>query len=125
MNVKVDQGASNMQKVVVKKVSARTVFKLIFVGLNVSLILWGVIYGLLALFGFSVLKVNGQFVVGIEGLFAGPLIGIMVALLASIFSGVFSVMGLWIFSKFRPLQIEFESVVCGEDELKRSNHVQQ
>lgn len=89
----------------VQRLSAGTVYKLWFIGLVASLVPLGLLCGVLAAFGFNVVTWNGQPLHGVEGLVAAPLVCAFFALFMTAFLGTASFLGLWLYSRFRPLQL--------------------
>lgn len=89
----------------VQRLSAGTVYKILLVGLAASLVPLGVLFGLLALFGFDTVTWNGQPLHGWRGLLVGPLIGGLMAIMFTAIFGSAAVVGLWLYSKFRPMTL--------------------
>jgi hypothetical protein len=61
--------------------------------------------GVLAAFGMDSLKWNDQPVLGLKALVAGPFMGLFAAALFTALIGLMLSLGLWLYSKFRPLSI--------------------
>lgn len=97
--------AESEQVLTVRKVRAGTIYKLLFVGLLISFIPLGVFFGITALFGADTVTWNGEHIHGVVALFAGPAISIFVALCFTGFLGSLTSLGLWVFSKVRPIQL--------------------
>ena len=89
----------------VNRLSAGSIYKLMFIGLTSSLIPLGFVFGVLAFFGANTVRWNNEPLHGASGLFAGPLLGVVMALFLSAFLGTTSALGLWLYSKFRPLSL--------------------
>lgn len=98
------------QVLVVRKVRAATVYKLLALGLLISFIPLGILFGAMGLFGADTVKWNNEPIHGVFALFAGPAISIFVALLFTGLLGTLACLGLWLFSKFRPIRIRFVSL---------------
>lgn len=96
-----------METVKVKKISAGTIFKLIATGLTVGFLPIFIICGIMGAFGMDSLTWNEQPVTGIKALFIGPLMAVFMALMFTLIIGSVTVFGLWIFSFFKPVNIEF------------------
>jgi hypothetical protein len=92
-------------KISIARISTGTIYKLWFIGLSASLLPFGMISGVLAMFGYNTVKWNGQPVYGLTGLIGGPLIGVLVAVFFTVFLGSAAALGLWLFSKYKPISI--------------------
>ena len=88
-----------------QRLSAGSVYKLWLIGLSVCMVPFGVVCGVLALFGFNTVTWNGQALHGVAGLLGGPLLGVFVALVFTGFLGSAAALGLWLYSKFRPIKL--------------------
>ena len=93
-----------------QRLSAGSVYKLWLIGLAASMIPLGALFGALALFGFNTVRWNGLPLHGFAGLAAGPMIGVFAALLLTAFLGSAAVLGLWLYSKFRPITLLAKNV---------------
>ena len=82
-----------------------SVYKLVFIGLTFSMLPLSIVFGVLALFGGNTVQWNGQAVQGVAGLLLSPVIGVMVVGIFTAFLGTACVVGLWLFSKMRPLSL--------------------
>ena len=67
--------------VTARRLSVGTVYKLWFVGLGATLLPLGLLLGICALSGYNTVTWNGQPLHGVGALFAGPTIGLGMALL--------------------------------------------
>ena len=94
----------------VKRLSVGSIYKLMFIGLTSSLIPLGLVFGVLALLGANTVRWNNEPLHGFSGLFAGPLLGVAIAFFLSAFLGTASALGLWLYSKFRPLSLSGKAV---------------
>jgi hypothetical protein len=65
----------------------------------------GVLFGVLALFGFNTVSWNGQPLHGFGGLIGGPLMGAFMALSFTAILGSAAALGLWLYSRFRPISL--------------------
>jgi hypothetical protein len=95
------------QVIIVRKVRAATVLKLLLFGLVISFVPLGVAFGVAGYFGADTVKWNNQPVHGVPALFAGPAVSLFVALLFTGFLGALSCLGLWLLSFVRPISIRF------------------
>lgn len=97
----------------VQRPSVGSVFKIMFVGLAASLVPLGVLFGILAASGFDTVHWNGEALHGVAGLVTGPLLGLLSALIFSVFFEAAIAVGLWVYSKLRPLSLKGKDLVCG------------
>jgi hypothetical protein len=98
-----------MERTVINKLSLGTVFKITFIGLAFGLVPIFALMGVLSLFGMATVTWNEQPVTGISGLISAPFIGLFVALVFTAVLGLAMGLGLFIYSKFRNLEIEYEA----------------
>ena len=92
-----------------RRLSIGSVYKLWFIGLSMSLVPLGILFGVLALFGLNTVTWNQQPVHGIAGLAGGLLIGVFLALLFTAILGTAAALGLWLYSKFRLLALQVKN----------------
>ncbi|WP_050477908.1 hypothetical protein [Herbaspirillum rhizosphaerae] len=92
----------------IKRFSFGTVYKILAIASGFSMVPISVLMGLFAFFGAETIVWNGQHLTGLMGLIASPFVGIMLALIFTGFLGTLFACGLWLYSKFRPLEIEFQ-----------------
>lgn len=97
----------------VQRLSAGSIFKIMFVGLAASLVPLGILFGILAASGFDTVHWNGEALHGVAKLVTGPLLGLLSALMFSVFFGSAIAVGLWVYSKLRPLSLKEKDLVCG------------
>jgi len=90
----------------IRRLGTGSVFRLAAIGFSCSLIPFALLMGVFALFGFHTVSWNQQPITGVEGLLASPFIGLFLAVLFTIFIGTFLSLGLWIYSKIRPLALQ-------------------
>lgn len=88
-----------------RRLSAGSVYKLWLVGLGSSMIPLGILYGIFALFGFNTIRWNGHVLHGFAGLAVGPLLGLLLTVLFTVILGSAAALGLWLYSKFRPISL--------------------
>lgn len=86
-------------------ISTRSIFKLILIGMTVSLVLAGTVLGVLGAWGFGTVNWNGSPLHGVQALWASPLMGLLAALISTVVTGSMVAIGLWLFSKFKPIAI--------------------
>ncbi len=103
-------------EIIAKKISKKSLFKLLFVGFSAGFSVFSLLCGIAAIFGAETIQLNGVYRTGIEGLvysvFMGPVFGVLFACLI----WLFLVPGLWIYSFFQPLKISFKN--CLNDQPK-------
>jgi len=97
------------QVLVVQKVKAASIYKLLLLGLATSFIPLGVLFGVLAFFGADTVKWNKEPIHGVVALLAGPGISVFVALLFTAIVGTLTCFGLWLISRIRPISIRVVS----------------
>ena len=66
------------------------------------------VLGMLGYFGFATLNWNGEPLTGTSALVGGPFMGLFFALTGTAFAGSAAALGLWIYSKFARLRIEYD-----------------
>jgi len=93
------------REITVQRLLAGTVFKLVGIGLACSVIPLSLLTGLLAMGGASTLMVNRQIVTGMPALVLSPLAGALMVLVLTLLLGSCMALGLWLFSKFRPMTL--------------------
>ena len=89
----------------VRRVAAGSMLRLIGVGFLFSVGPFFVLMGILAGFGKSTLTWNGAPVYGVKAVLLSPLMGVMATGVFTGVAGLGIVLGLWIYSKFKPLQL--------------------
>ncbi len=93
------------QTLIIRKVKARSVYKLLLYGLLIGFIPLGLLFGVMAFFGADTVKWNNQPIHGTAALFTAPAISLLVALVFTAFLGTVACLGLWVLSRFRTLSI--------------------
>lgn len=93
------------QVLVVRKVRAASIYKLFFLGLLISFVPLGLVFGILGFFGADTVKWNEQPIHGATALIAGPAMAIFIALIFTGFIGSLTCLGLWLLSRIRSLSI--------------------
>ena len=82
---------------------AGTVYKLVGIGLTCSLVPLSVLLGILAFFGVGPVSWSAKPLQGALGLALYPVLGVILAVVLTFTVGSACVVGLWLYSKFRPL----------------------
>lgn len=93
------------QVLIVQKVKAASVYKLLLCGLFISMLPLGVAFGIAGFFGADTVKWNQQPIHGVASLFAGPALTVFITLIFTGFIGSLTCLGLWVLSRFRPLTV--------------------
>lgn len=93
------------QVLVVRKIKAASIYKLLLCGLLIVFIPLGVVFGIAGLFGADTVKWNNQPIHGAAALFVGPALSVFIALLFTGFLGTLTSLGLWLLSRFRTIRI--------------------
>ena len=93
----------------IKRLKAGSLFKLIFIGNFMFLIPFSILMGMFSLFGADTVKWNNQPIRGIAGLIASPFVGLFITIIFSILFWAAMFVGLWIYSKFKSIELEFIS----------------
>ena len=100
--------------ITVKRLRSGTVFKLLLLGNLIFFLPFSLLAGVLSMFGASTISWNGQVVTGLPALLVSPLSGALFALVFSVLGWISVFIGLWIYSAFRPLELEFIPLVGGK-----------
>lgn len=99
-----------MKEVLITRLSAGSVFKLVGVGLLCSLLPFTILMGCTAYFGFNTLSWNNAPLKGVSGLIASPFIGMFMVAIFTMFLGSAVVFGLWVYSLIGPIEISYKEV---------------
>ena len=97
----------------VKRLRGGTLFKLVFVGNAVFLTALTLLMGGLAFFGANTLQWNGEYLTGLPALLAAPFMGVFMALVFSALAWISLFCGLWLYSRFRTMRLEYIPVEDG------------
>lgn len=98
-------------QIVAKKISKKSLFKLLSVGLILGFSLFAIPCGIFAFFGAETIEWNGVYKTGIEGLLYSFVMGPIIGLIFACFMWVFIALGLWIYSFFMPLKVTFKNIM--------------
>lgn len=99
-----------MQKLLVKRIRTGNVYRLSAIGTAVGGIPVCTLFGILAFFDLMTLHWNGSPVSGPRALLVGPLMGFVFALLGTAIFGSAMALGLWLYSQFKPIELEYEQM---------------
>jgi hypothetical protein len=95
-------------EIVAKKISKKSLFKLLFIGLTTGLSMFAIICGIAAFFGAETVQWNGIHRTGIEGLIYGFIMGPFLGFLFACVMWLLIAPGLWVYSFFRPIKVVFK-----------------
>jgi hypothetical protein len=93
----------------IKRLTAGTVFKLLWIGNFVWIIAASAGCGIGAFFGAHDVLINGQAWIGMRGLIAALVMGVLLLTVGTAITWFFTFAGLWLFSLVRPIRITFIS----------------
>ncbi len=94
-----------------------SIYKLVFIGLLFSLMPLCIVFGVFSAFGANTVQWGGRPVYGVMGLLMSPVVGAVLVGFLTGFFGTACVVGLWLFSKFRPLSLWAKNVTHHADEV--------
>lgn len=98
------------QVIMVRQLRAGTIYKLLLIGLLVSIVPLCLAFGVAGFFGADTVKWNGQPIHGAAALMVSPVLGILFAVMCSALGGTLTCIGLWIYSFFRPIRLRIVNV---------------
>lgn len=98
-----------IERLEMKRLTTGSVFKLLLIGTFCSMIPFSLVTAVLGLLGNPGTTLNGRPLAGIAGLIESPIIGATVSLLMSGMFGLSIAIGLWLYSRFKPLSVYFHS----------------
>ena len=93
--------------ITVKRLRGGAVFKLLLVGNMAFFLPLSLVAGILGMFGASTVTWNDQVVTGLPALPVTLMSGALFALVVSVLTWISVFIGLWVYSAFRPIQLEF------------------
>lgn len=99
-----------MQKLLVRRIRTSSIYRLVAIGAAVGAIPLCTLLGVLAFFNLIALYWNGEIVTGPKALAVGPLMGVLFALLGTALFGSAMAFGLWLYSRFKPIELEYEQI---------------
>jgi len=94
----------------VRRLSTGSVYKLVFLGLICAMIPSGLLMGVLAWIGFDTVNWQGVPVAGPAGVLVGLMAGLWVAFAFTAVMGSFMALGLWLYARWRPLQLSVQEL---------------
>ena len=99
-----------MKSILVRRLRTGSVYRFSAIGAAFGLVPLFTLFGVLASVGLFNLTWNGEAVTGPRAVIVGPLMGAFFALICTALFGSSLALGLWIYSKFRPLSVEYEEL---------------
>ena len=99
-----------MAKIQIQRLRSATLFKLLFLGNVFFWIPCSLFTGVLNYFGAAHITWNDAPVHGIAGFFSAVFLGLVASLLLSVFLWIDLFIGLWLYSLFKPVGIEYVPV---------------
>lgn len=97
--------------IVAQKISKRSLFKILFIGLTIGMSLLCVVFGIAALFGAQTVQWFGDHKTGIEGLLYSLIMGPIFGFVFTSIIWFFTVIGLGIYSFINPLKVSFKNPI--------------
>ena len=94
-----------MEPIEITGISLGSIFKILIIGMVMSVVPLFTALGLLATFGMPTLVFAGEPVTGIQALFLGPIQGLTICLFFSIIASPLAAIGLWIMKKYTSLSL--------------------
>jgi hypothetical protein len=102
----------------IKHIRGGSLFKLLIIGNTVFFIPLSIVMGIANYFGLgqAAISLNQKPLTGLTGLIASPFTGVFFAIVISAFLWVVIFVGLWIYTKFKPVELEFIPFAQEDDE---------
>ncbi|RZM87889.1 hypothetical protein D9742_13975 [Escherichia sp. E1V33] len=97
---------SNTSAVQLKRIKPSIIYRLLLIGLGTPLVIYGLVCGILGMFGYDQVRWNDTVIHGLLALPAGLLAGLSVSVFLTVMIGTIACFGLWLYSLVRPLTIE-------------------
>lgn len=98
----------------ITRLRGSTILKLTVMGTSIGFCVLCMALSIFAAFGVEILAWNGAYVTGPVALIAGPLIGLFIGVIFGALAGIASYVGLRIYARFKPLQINYVPLKAGE-----------
>lgn len=95
-------------EVVAKKISKKSLFKLLTIGFTFGISIFAILCGIAAYFGSETVEFNGVYKTGIEGLLYSLIIGPVLGFFSASFIWLVTVFGLWVYSFVYPVKVTFK-----------------
>ena len=91
----------------IKRLSAGTLYKLIFIGSFLGFLPIALLCGVMGVFGMETVIWNDRPVTGIAAVFVASIISVLVSGMIAMLVGSITNLGLWLFARFRPISISY------------------
>ncbi len=98
-------------EITVKKISKRSLFKMLFIGFSLSFFVFFLMCGIASIFGAETVKWEETPVTGVSGLLLALAMWPIFSLFLALFMWCFVAFGLWIYSLAKPLNLVFKETV--------------
>lgn len=92
--------------ITVKRVKASIIYRLILIGLGIPVFIFSFICGVMGIFGYDMVKWNNEVIHGILALPVALFSSLLITVLFTAMFGSVVCLGLWIYSRFRPLEVK-------------------
>lgn len=99
-----------MRDIQIRNLSLKSVFKLIAIGQYLAWIPFAILCAIGTFFGLGSIQWNGRVLGGLDALLISPVIGFIIATGVTLVVGTSTTVGLWLWSKLRPLNLRFKDV---------------
>lgn len=103
-------------EVVAKKISKRSLFKILFIGTTFGFAVFFIGCGIGALFGLESVHWDDEPVTGVLGLIVAFAMWPFFTFFMSLFIWLFCILGLWLYSFFKPIKVTFKQPIEGNNE---------
>ena len=97
-------------EVIASKISKKSLFKLLFIGLSFGFLVFFLMCGIAAIFGAETVRWEETPITGFSGLLLALAMWPIFSFFFAGFIWIFSILGLWIYSFMRPLKVVFKGV---------------
>lgn len=95
-------------EITVKKISKRSLFKMLFIGFSLSFFVFFLMCGIASIFGAETVKWDETPVTGVSGLLLALAMWPIFSFFLALFMWCFVAFGLWIYSLAKPLNLVFK-----------------
>ena len=98
-------------EVVAKKISKRSLFKILFIGTTFGFAVFFIGCGIGALFGLESVHWGDEPVTGVSGLLLAFAMWPFFTFFMTLFIWLFCILGLWLYSFFKPIKVTFKQSI--------------
>ena len=95
------------QEINVRRLSAGSIYKIVWFGTVFSFVPFGFVMGVCALFGANTVHWNKAPITGAMGLLLGPFLGLFIAVVFTVIFGTVCALGMWVFSMKYSFKLRF------------------